>query len=69
MYVNDGKITIAALAAQYDLLLTENLKLRQDRTDLRREKSAQASKINSLETEVDKLKEQIKESNIGKEEG
>jgi hypothetical protein len=65
MYINDEQISIAALAAQYDLILTENLKLRQDRTDLRRENSAQASKINSLQTQIDKLKEGTKENNIG----
>jgi cell division protein FtsB len=69
-YINDNKvgISIAALATQYDQVLTENINMRQERTDLRRENSAQAAKINSLETEIDKLKEQIKESNIGKEE-
>jgi predicted nuclease with TOPRIM domain len=58
-YPNDDHISVAALAAQYDIILTENLKLRQDRTDLRRENSAQAGRINSLEVMNAKLKEEI----------
>jgi cell division protein FtsB len=53
----NGEHTVAEITTLYDNLLTENLKLRDDRIKLQKENSYLLGKIHSLETENSKLKE------------